>query len=161
MLLATAVGVVVTATPSAASTADRTSCQTSNLTLSLGPAVSEQTGEHAVILRLTNAAEPCTVRGYPTLRLSRNGHVMTFHHAHGGMYVGHQKPRTITVGQRRCWGLSTGNDPQWRISAASRLLAATGRRRPTHRPTTLTLLTVLAVLVRAAWRRKDRAYRPA
>jgi hypothetical protein len=85
---------------SAAPAANPAACQASHLKLSLGPAVSEQTGEDAVMLRLTNTGKSCTLRGYPTVRITHAGHALTFRHTHGGMYTGHHKPTTVTVARQ-------------------------------------------------------------
>jgi Protein of unknown function (DUF4232) len=100
MTLVAGTSLATTTIVSAAPAASTAACQTSHLKLSLGPAVSEQTGEHAVILRLTNTGKTCTLRGYPTVRIAHDGHALTFHHTHGGMYTGHQKATTVTVARQ-------------------------------------------------------------
>lgn len=75
-------------------------CQASNLRLSLGPRVSEATGQNTLILVLRNTADrQCTLRGYPTVEaVSAEGKILPFRYRHGSdMMLRDATPGTVSL----------------------------------------------------------------
>jgi hypothetical protein len=83
------------ASPAAASTAPP--CAASSLSLSLGPSISPETGEHGVILRLTNHARRCTLYGYPGVTMFWRGRALPFSVLRGGGYGTDGKSRRVVL----------------------------------------------------------------
>jgi Protein of unknown function (DUF4232) len=75
------------------------SCRISQLSISPGPGIAEKTGQHSLVIRLTNrASRPCVLDGYPTIALTDARGALPFHVRHGGddMLNAHG-PRPVTV----------------------------------------------------------------
>lgn len=85
-------------------TSPRPLCQSSDLRLSLGPRVSEATGQNTLILVLRNTADhECTLRGYPTIEAgSAEGKLLPFRYRHGSdMMLRHVTPATVSLSPDR------------------------------------------------------------
>jgi hypothetical protein len=69
------------------------------VTVSLGPGISAQTGEHGELFVLTNNSRGmCLVRGYPTIGLYDHDQPLPFIYRNGGgLYVTHRAPAEIAL----------------------------------------------------------------
>ena len=74
-----------------------TPCTTSQLSLGVGGQVSPGTGEHGLILTLTNkSAKYCQLLGYPAVGLyTALGRVLPFTYDHGSQYFSHIVPHLV------------------------------------------------------------------
>lgn len=73
-------------------------CTTGALSLSLGPQISSETGEHGLILRLTNHAKRwCTVSGYPGVSFYAHHRLLPFRSLWGGRYGTGGEPMTVPL----------------------------------------------------------------
>uniref|UniRef100_A0A7C1G2K0 DUF4232 domain-containing protein n=1 Tax=Thermomicrobium roseum TaxID=500 RepID=A0A7C1G2K0_THERO len=76
------------------------SCRSADVTLIAADGIAEPTGQHSVVLALTNVSgRPCSLFGYPTIRLL-NAHAMElpFRYRQGGdQVVTSQPPQSVTL----------------------------------------------------------------
>jgi len=73
-------------------------CATGDLALSAGAPISPATGEHGLILRLTNHAKrSCTLFGYPGVSFYWRHRLLPFRSVWGGRYGTNGKPRTVRL----------------------------------------------------------------
>lgn len=74
-------------------------CRVSQLSISPGPGIAEKTGQHSLVIRLTNrAGRACLLDGYPMIALTDARGVLPFRVKHGGdtMITTH-RPRPLRV----------------------------------------------------------------
>jgi Domain of unknown function (DUF4232) len=71
-------------------------CQSSQLDLALGEPLSEPTGQHSLLLKLTSTSgSRCFLRGYPSIAFyDRNGSALPFAYTHAGDQVVTAQPPT-------------------------------------------------------------------
>ncbi|MDQ2739161.1 MAG: DUF4232 domain-containing protein [Actinomycetota bacterium] len=87
-------------TPTPTQTATARPCPAGTLSIKQGPRLSPETGEHGVIIAVSNASStPCTVTGYPEVTLRNATSTLPFTYVAGkGQYVTHRQPRPVIVG---------------------------------------------------------------
>jgi hypothetical protein len=86
----------------AATPADTLARCSQPIALSFGEQISPETGEHGVMLRLTNrGAASCTLLGHPTVRLSADGRRLPFRFVHGAGYYTQGSPKPVRIAPRR------------------------------------------------------------
>jgi Protein of unknown function (DUF4232) len=80
-----------------------TTCRLSQFAIRTGPAVSEKTGQHTLILRLMNRGRgACVLNGYPRIRAYDKAGLVPFVIRHGGdQMITSRPPRRIVVRPRR------------------------------------------------------------
>jgi Protein of unknown function (DUF4232) len=82
----------------AAAAGDVPRCTAEQLSMSPGPPISPETGEHGLILRLTNRADqPCTLIGYPGVTFYWRHRRLPFKAVWGGRYGTGGKPRRVLL----------------------------------------------------------------
>ena len=73
-------------------------CRLSRFAVTLGPDVSEATGQHTLALRLENRSVTCVLDGYPRVVLYDAGGVIPFVVRHGGdQMISSDPPKAITI----------------------------------------------------------------
>ena len=73
-------------------------CVAKQVSVSLGPVVSPETGEHGAIYEIHNASpHSCVLSGYPVVSLMRGAHLLPFEYVHNGQYVTKAPPPVVTL----------------------------------------------------------------
>jgi hypothetical protein len=80
-----AVGVVAAAVAGCGSSHNAATCNAGQIGMSVGPFVSEATGQHSLQIELVNHGSACSLKGYPTIQLiDPRGHALGFTYSHKG-----------------------------------------------------------------------------
>ena len=101
-------------------------CRTSELAISPGPAISEKTGQHSQVIRLTNRGRaPCVLSGYPAITLTDSRGVLPFRIRRGGdLMITSRRPRPVVV---RAGGRAFAVINKYRCDLGDRRVARTLR----------------------------------
>ena len=97
--LAPPTGPPATAPPTTAAVVASVPCPTTALRLGVGPPVSEETGEHSLLLMLANgSSSACFLEGYPRITLDDAGQtVLPFSYEHGGYQTAGPGPQRVAL----------------------------------------------------------------
>jgi hypothetical protein len=72
-------------------------CRSASIALSLGEQISPETGEHGIIVRLTNHGPPCSLAGYPRVAFYEGRRRLPFRVVRGGRYGTGGTPRRVRL----------------------------------------------------------------
>jgi Protein of unknown function (DUF4232) len=92
-------GPAATAPPTTTAVVTSVPCSSAALRLGVGPPVSEETGEHSLLLTLTNASPAaCFLEGYPAMTLDDTGQApLPFSYDHAGYQTTGPTPQRVAL----------------------------------------------------------------
>jgi hypothetical protein len=92
-------GPAATAPPTTTAVVTSVPCSSAALRLGVGPPVSEETGEHSLLLTVTNASPAaCFLEGYPALTLDDTGQApLPFSYDHAGYQTTGPTPQRVAL----------------------------------------------------------------